>query len=465
MMIREHVKEHLAMGYSSGAPQKPIPKGSMVMVGESIVYQMDYNSWKQPCGPVHVANWRLGCPFTSIVNRGINSAQTAAILAAFPADVLTRNPGWVFIHAGVNNITLQVYSTYTLTQIRAVVAAAWADILSMVTMARSAGIRVILSTIYPNADSTVAKEERSTGMMLLNRKIIEYCSRVPDVLLFDPNHWLLTWDTLANAALFKADGQYFSPAEPSSVHMGVKGGNASGNVMYNLLSTVIPRRRSGANGAWDGTGGDVDNGIKNSVLIGTTGTKGAGVTGSVADYWEVGYYRQAFTTTTVAASKTTHWDGSPVPVQRIVVASQPAPQPYTDTDDNFDYDELVAIKAPLLTLSGSQFAVGDTVFCEIEANNTVTAGDAFCSMLLVEFQDGVGGYTKRLAANAPMGGVSGSVVDFATCRADDVMIRTAEYAIPANTVSIQVWFLVMTSTGGEVQWDIARPQLCKVQTY
>lgn len=497
MDIVNHIKEHVVLGYGSGAPQKPLPANKIVLFGDAncdgapFTYSGSYNPgvdnpiyYKTSANSVfRRANMRLGFPFTTIVtqNKGnLKYTDSAAgnNLATFATDVIAQAPGWVYMSVGQPDFSFNNYiaNNSTTAQIRTAAANTFANVKTMITMARTAGIRVIISTILPrNGGSTFAPATHNVGVMMYNRQLREYCSTIPDVILFDAGYRLAKYDTLANAALFLPDPQFYAyneSATPSSLNG--YGAQILSDSLYSALATYIPHRRSMANGAWDGsTGGDVDNGVKNSALIGTVGTKGTYVSGNVADNWTVGAWYAAYSPgTAIACSKGTHWDGSSTPTQVINITGAAAAPANGAEDYWYAAAQWTMFEMPALTLSGSQIAPGDTIFGEIEVTVTENSGSALVTMLSIEVLDASSNIVASYYYNTPNIGTSGDIVQLnggrlvdSVLRSESITLQNAAYPGVGIAASIQMRVLMLTSGGADVTWKFARPQICKVQTY
>ena len=477
MSIGKHIEEHIILG---GIPKKSqalgygLSGGTIVLFGDSLTAQGDVTITggatganptytRNACSAFHRANWRLGCPFTRVINEGTGGDTTTIMANRFAADVLSYAPDWLMIMGGINDVT-GLTGPLTPAQVQPYVDTAWTNLTGMYSKALNAGIKVIVCTCYPWKNTSVADNMavRSQYTAKLNRKIREYAAETPGVVLFDGVAALKYWDTVAHDKNTEPDPQFYSSG---LVHLNALGGQVLEPILTSALSPVIKRSHGRNSNGWDGTTGDVDNGLINSAFIGTTGTTVTGsprITGNIATSWVLDPYYVALTSaTTVVAAKTTHWntDYSTVPVQRVTI-TRDATAFIGGEDFFFSIEEWVALKQ-ILTLSGSQFAVGDTVFVEAEVNVTETSGTAASTMILVEmYDDPFTAVTGNVCANAPAEG-TGTTLALVGGKMVDSVIRTPNFAIPASTELVKVSLFMLASVSSEVQWDWARPQLCK----
>lgn len=107
---------------------RPVAERQVVFMGDSIT-----------------EGWRFGDPTlfrTGWIGRGVSGQTTQQMLLRFPGDVLALHPRVVHIMAGTNDIAGNTGPT-TLDAIEA-------NIQAMVTLAKSAGIRVVLAATPPS---------------------------------------------------------------------------------------------------------------------------------------------------------------------------------------------------------------------------------------------------------------------------------------------------------------------------
>lgn len=488
------ISDAILAGYSPAADLTGVPTksqalgyglsgGTIVLAGDSITafgdrsqdIDGDANRFlicTNALSPFHRANYHLGCPFTRVINSAASGGTTANMLSDFPTNVIAYNPDWVYIMCGVNDF-VGVTSGASVASVKTIADAAWANILACVNLARDAGIKVILSIILPWRNSTDAATQykRTMGTSIVNRYIRENAAKLSGVVLFDGAAAVQSYATMDNTLQGTPDTQYFdSLGTPIGVHLNSLGGQILEPILYNTLQKVLKPFIGRVGSYFDGTNGDPFNGLRNSALIGTTGTKSAVEpvpTGNVATSWDVSPLSAAFhASTTVACSKGTHWNPlyANVPTQVLTISNFPAV-----VDDFYDFssNEYVAL-SQTLTLSGSQFAVGDSIFFEAEVDVTeTTPGDAACTMLLLLFSASPGtAGVNIIAANVPG---SGSSAGNPTLDADDLkggkltdsVIRTPAYVIPAGATVVRGVMVMRTKGAGSCVWKWARPQICK----
>ena len=477
MSIGKHIEEHIALG---GIPKKSQalgyarPAGKIVLLGSSIVSIGDADA-SSPYftgtshlisgnSPFHRANFRLGCPFTSITNAGSSGGKAADIYTAFKNTALPANPDWIYLETMRNDCAIDLANGYTIAQIRTAVNDVWtASVAPLLSTARNMGIGIIFQTIPPgDALDAGRQEEFAKGCAMVNRRIMEYCYDNKGAILFDLAPVWRLYTSAANIAQNKGDTQYFSVA--ATVHQNPLGGQVAGDVLYDTLKDYFQKGHQRVTASWDGTDGDVDNALTNSILFGTAGTttKPLRVTGNIATSWDVNPYYIDFTTTTVVCAKVTHWNTlyPAVPAQSIRVTVQPA---HVAEDLYFAANEFVAFASAINAISGSQFAVGDTVFGEIAVDVTENSGTAATTMLIIEMT-GSGAENVVAIANAPTEG-TGTTVRLNGGKITDGVLRTKPFVIPTGTTHLTLKVVMLTSAGGDVTWKFATPQLCKSQTY
>jgi acyl-CoA thioesterase-1 len=116
----------------SGTSGPIITNKKIVCLGDSLTWMGEY--------PTHLGALLGGS--WSIVNQGISGNTTNDMITRFTADVISQNPGYVIIWAGINDICNSLLSASTVeTNLEAMYAAAAA-----------AGIKVIAVQITPAGD-------------------------------------------------------------------------------------------------------------------------------------------------------------------------------------------------------------------------------------------------------------------------------------------------------------------------
>lgn len=117
--------------------------------------------------------WQYGDPAffrTGWIDRGISGQTTQQMLLRFPSDVLALKPRVVHIMAGTNDIAGNNGPTS--------IEALEANIAAMVTLAKAAGIRVILAAVPPSSGFTWAPAIRAVAdIALVNTRLKALAAR------------------------------------------------------------------------------------------------------------------------------------------------------------------------------------------------------------------------------------------------------------------------------------------------
>lgn len=145
-------------------PPKPGER-RVVFFGDSIT-----DFWGRPVGEFF--------PGRGYINRGISGQTTPQMLVRFRADVIALKPAVVVILAGTNDIAGNTGAS-SLGMIED-------NLSSMTELARTHGIRVVLSTLLPVNDAVVAGQSLRrppSTILALNAWIRQYCTSEHLVLL------------------------------------------------------------------------------------------------------------------------------------------------------------------------------------------------------------------------------------------------------------------------------------------
>lgn len=102
-------------------------------------------------------------PAWTVLNRGVNGERTDEIAARFDRDVLPHKPDVLVLLAGVND----VYQGLTVENVQA-------NLLSMYTRARDAGLRVVAASILPYNTATPEQNSRMARINAWIRDVAEH---------------------------------------------------------------------------------------------------------------------------------------------------------------------------------------------------------------------------------------------------------------------------------------------------
>lgn len=124
------------------APQPPVITGnqassSVIFIGDSITQFWDLNAY---------------FPGKGYINKGIAGQKSSEIYARFQSEVIDAYPGTVVILAGTNDLIRNVSGSI-----------AESNILSMVSQARAAGIKVVVCTVPPVAPDITNQGSQFAG--------------------------------------------------------------------------------------------------------------------------------------------------------------------------------------------------------------------------------------------------------------------------------------------------------------
>lgn len=250
----------------------------------------------------------------------VPATDTPGILARAPY-ALARNPGILFIHAGDNDI-----------QGGRSAVAIIADLDSLLTQIRNAGVWTILSTLLPVWPGWTAAQSTIHGKV--NTWILAQSGRdgvkVADMRAVWPNH-----QSLLARTINQTDQPYYdAPNYPAARR-------AADSVIAPLLAAMV---RAPSVDILDPTLGNL---IPNYAFAGATGSKGAGVSGQVATGWVLNRMRgQSVAVASLEAVGATGRNKQVVTVDAI------------DTDDR---NQFFRFSFPTLNFSTIGVADGDWV--------------------------------------------------------------------------------------------------------
>lgn len=223
---------------------------------------------------------------------------TAQALASLPA-VLARNPDAVALFVSTNSTSAGVSAD-----------AQKLDLDRIVNGVLGANKLLIIFSENPRTGYTGSL---LTTHLALAEHLRRYGSR-PNVIIIDP--WTYSGDPTSATGDPKANYTLDGLHQNSYLAMVLGRGLATQLVKRLPSANILPASNADV---YDASVNTIGNLVSNPMLAGTAGSKGTGVTGSVADGWSVSTSDTA--ALLVVASKTT--DAAGRPVQRLVVDGTP----------------------------------------------------------------------------------------------------------------------------------------------
>lgn len=383
-------------------PKQPISNG-LVIWGESLaamcsVYQdattVRYlgNNWA--AWGLHLAGWPC-----QLLNVGGHSGwRTDQVIPYFKSDVEAFAPGRVVIAIGVNNIIQGVSLSATMT-----------DLQTMISLCRTIGAEPAICTVAPG-ESFAATTTLRDAWQRQNQSVRALCA--------SQNIDCIEWeDAYLDPA--SANSAPLSGYTDGSVHPNNRGAMMLGQRFASWLRYRYPQPvqlRSVSQGAW--------NAISNPRMSGTAGTVSSGVTGQAP----TGNTANKTANLTVASSIVPRTDEPGNWWQLAVTAATP-----NNTDTSYNLSNQ-------LTISGSQFSVGDTVYgmCDLEMD-TGGVGVALLDMRVRFWGSSGVTYLQSLTLASASGNIPGTW--------PSMRQKTPEFAIPAGTTALQM-YIYANAIGG-----------------
>ena len=196
----------------ANAGKIPYPPEKIVVMGDSITWGY-YNNTRITPYPLYLAaKFPVGM---EVINKGFGGNQTSQMLLRFQKDVVNRNPGYIIIQGGSNDIRKGVSLKET----------EW-NLKSMYQLARYNNITPIATTLY--FDNTFNKSQ-TENVIALNTwiKIYSWKNRNP-VVDFNKRFADKSTPGKSNPALLSNDSMHPNPA----------GQRALANVIYDKVFAV-----------------------------------------------------------------------------------------------------------------------------------------------------------------------------------------------------------------------------------
>lgn len=347
------------------------------------------------------ANVYLGHALTLVGNAGIPGNTTEQMLARIDTDVLAYPSDIVAVLGGSNDNTLDWPASRSITALQ-----------SIVKKILETGRTVLLCTVPPR-DTALETQVRKDHIHGLNKWIKDYARSTKGVILAD------LWEVMADPVT----GGPFTGLTYDGTHQSERGAHKMGKAVADALAS-IPRSN-----IWPGSNIDTTNVMRNGMCIGTAGTLGGGVTGTVADQWQTSKDGAAGVVD-AAIAKITRTDNVPGEMMELTLGA-------TNTAGIF-------ISGTILWGAGG-LAVGDVIRCavEIEYDNLANVS-----------KFGAGVFTNTGSSLDLNGAYGTTIIGPIT---NKITLMTEKFTIPNGATYAQVR-VQLTATAGKLR--IGR---CKVE--
>ena len=364
------------------------------------------------------ANAFLGGAFSLIANAGVSGQRTDEMLARIESDVIARDPDWVFVQGGWNDINAGYTSQAVIDTLTAIC-----------SMLSSRGINVVLLAVAPNNSVTAGIARK---LHIINKGLREYAFSTGGVYFVDTYAAVVdpTSATAAFASLMSSDG----------THLSAYGARAYGKAISDVLGEVVQSYNylPSSNAESYGVDSSSKQIIDNPLLIGTgSAPTGTGASGNLATGWAGGTGGSG--ASSAAFSLVARSDGKGNN-QRIVVSGAAA-----SSSINIRQTGLVS----RATNGDVLYAVGEVTISGASDVRSVNLGGSAT----------VGGVTYQLnTLEANGASVNPDQSSFT------LQLRTPEFTIPAGSLTT-VQFVVSATFGttgtGALTMEIGRCGLYK----
>jgi hypothetical protein len=296
---------------------------------------------------------------------------------------------------------------------------------------RDAGIRVVAGTITPLGSTHALFSAATTQTTLdVNDWIRRTATSISGVILWD-----------AHAAIVDAtqsDGRADSTKLKSdAIHPNAKGARALGESLYATLASQIVPQNTLVSSQSDSYGVNAASTqlLDNPLFIGSGGTAGTGVTGTVAANWNPS--RAAGSGAAIAATveaRTVADDGDTLGSNQVLTITTAAA------------NDVVQIRNA--SSVHGRVSAGDVVYAEAHVQISGMTNVSFGKFLILA--TGLH-YSEYMLDNT---GFDNTAIDG--------VWRTPNFVVPASTTSLYVYFSVKFSGAGGAVMKIGRAQLRKV---
>ena len=201
--------------YYGGGEQTGI---DIVLFGDSITLADSTEPTDRGC--FNWANAMLGQAFHIIYNAGIGGNSTTQMLARINADVIAKNPTWVYVEGGVNDIAADTSASVI-----------YNNLLSIYNQCFAQGYRVIGTTLLPS--QSFANSSRTAIWNTTNGSLVAYAATK------DPSQFILS--DIAPLYLDVASGSAVPLTNYTSdgIHPSALGAGTVGKKLYEDLNTYV----------------------------------------------------------------------------------------------------------------------------------------------------------------------------------------------------------------------------------
>lgn len=206
-----------------------------------------------------------GQPFRVIHNGGVVGETTTQYLSRFQAEVIDKNPGWVFFFTpGSNDIANSVASATTIQNLK-----------YMFQAMQSRGIKIITCTIPPRLDYTQTTLQAGAQ---INEFLKDWATTCGGFYLADVYPVTMDTTSLSN----NTGGHPVSGGTLDGYHYNSLYAYKAAQFIYRQLKYILPPPSILCGASNDGTNGDLAYISKNPLMLaGTGGVLGTGVTGAL----------------------------------------------------------------------------------------------------------------------------------------------------------------------------------------
>jgi lysophospholipase L1-like esterase len=411
----------------------PLPRKdrkTVVLFGDSIIgngigfVAGNYGAYSVRC-PFVAYQIMARQPFFMLANKGVGGNTTDQMLARLASDVLSYQPGYVYMNGGTNDL-----GTKTAAQVTG-------NLEKMFKIMRAQGIVVIMQTILPRADIDYTTQQK---LYAVNWWIRDYCERNDGMVLADLYDAALDRSSTANA-----EGCVFNPSYciADGIHPNELGGWMLGKALLDQLPFRGPTLL-GNGSRFSETTGDQNNLVKNSkMMLGASSTNGPGCTGP---FFEGCYPTQIVGTGASAVGSVIDRSAAPAffggasygSVQKMVVTSSSS-------------SDIIGWRHGFYP---QNVAGGTKLVTETEVYAVATSGTLAYINTKTGFDSDMSG-TNILYVNQTNSLPAGLTEFYG-------VLRSPVYTVPETYANKWLWFEVKLSTGGSAEVYVGNQTVRKV---
>lgn len=369
-------------------------------------------------------------------NQGYGSSKTFHILDRLRRDVVSQNFDVALLSIGTNNVS----ASDTTDSI-------FADILRIAHTLMATGAQVWVMCIPPRSDSA-GTDSRNNTRLEVNTLIRGLEDTYPgQVFVIDGEEALKNPATGLLRAEYSYDGLHFNSL----------GARTFGRVLTNKLkqSSTFSRPRRAIPTAYDGSTNPFGNILLNPSYSGSSGTSGAGHTGTVPTNWLFAVNGGAATTITSQQVSRTNFNGDTETQVELVMTS---PGGGADTDTV----SVTAREGASSTLS-TNLSAGEMYYAEVEVTVSRTTGNNILRSAYLEVRDVTDSTNYDVAGCFSTRFTDGSYKDmFPNDETMTLVLRTMPFRARSAALQWRVWFDTDGSVAGSRTAYVGRPVLRRV---